>query len=77
MAYRLDNALAFASLAATAAAIALWLGALWIGEFSSHREEVRELCLAGLLACGLGLVLVTTSARRSLARIGNGVDGEE
>ena len=77
MAYRLDNALAFASLAATAAAIALWLGALWIGEFSSHREEIRELCHAGLLACGLGLVLVTTSACRSLARIGNGVDGEE
>jgi hypothetical protein len=61
----------------TAAAIGLWLGALWIGEFSSHPEGVRELCRLGLLACGLGIVLVMASASRSLARIGNGLDGEE
>jgi len=77
MEYRLDNSLTFASMAATTAAVALWLGALWAGEFSAHREEVREFCYIGLLACGLGLVLVTASACRSLARIGSEGNGEE
>ena len=73
--YRLDDALAYASVAAVAAAVALWLGALWIGEFSPRYEEVRELCRIGLLACGLGLVLVAASACRSLARTGTGGGG--
>ena len=76
MEYRLDDALAYASVAAVAAAVALWLGMLWVGEFSSDREEVRELYRIGLLACGLGLVLVTASACRSLARTSRGADGE-
>ena len=76
MKYRLDDALAYASVAAIAAAIMLWLGALWIGEFSTRAGGVRELVRFGLLACGLSAVLVTASACCSLARIGNGVDGE-
>jgi hypothetical protein len=74
--YWLDDALAYASLAAIAAAVALWLGALWIGEFSFRAEGVRELGRFGLLACGLSVVLVAASACRSLARLGNRADGE-
>jgi hypothetical protein len=74
--HRLDDALAYASVAAIAAAAALWLGALWIGEFSSRAEGVRELGRLGLLACGLSVVLVAASACRSLARIGDGADGQ-
>jgi hypothetical protein len=61
--------------AAVAAAGALWLGALWIGEFSSRAEGARGLVRFGLLACGLSVVLVAASARRSLARTGDAADG--
>jgi hypothetical protein len=67
--YRLDDALAYASVAAIAAAIMLWLGALWIGEFSTRAGGVRELVRFGLLACGLSVVLVAASACRSLDRL--------
>jgi nitroreductase len=77
MKYWLDDALAYASMVAIVSAIALWLGALWIGEFSFRAERVRELVLSGLFACGLSVGLVTASARRSLARIGNRMEGED
>ena len=70
MTHWLDDALAYASMAAIAAAVVLGLSALWVGEFSSRAEGALELVRFGLLACGLGIVLVAASACRSLARIG-------
>ena len=70
MTHWLDDALAYASMAAIAVAVALGLGALWVGEVSFRAEGALELVRFGLLACGVGVVLVAASACRSLARIG-------
>jgi hypothetical protein len=75
--YRLEDALAYAAVAATAAAIGLWLGMLCIGQFPTYPEGVRDLYHLGLLACCLSLVLVAVSGCRSLVRIATEVVSEE